>query len=281
MSGIQNWSLIVALRAGDEGGVLKNTLLKSPDIDERCELITKHGVSSVCRAYNAALRDASNEILIFAHQDVYLPRGWLTQLSSALHVLGMHDPNWGILGVSGVTGSGEVAATVYATGLNLMCGGGTLDGPAETVSLDEMLLVMRRSSGLFFDPGLPSYHLFGTDICLAARRRGLKSYIIPAFCIHNSTGKRGLPLSFWKSYRYMRRKWWSELPIRTCCTVISRSWWPVADAGRTALSQLLHPSYVGARTDDVESLWRSLSNTAARSGGVTAASAAQRTKVGQ
>ncbi len=62
--------------------------------------------------------------------------------------------------------------------------------------LDELLLVIRRSSGLSFDDGLPSFHLYGADICLQAQMGGMKSYIITAFCIHNSNGVRYLSLEY-------------------------------------------------------------------------------------
>jgi hypothetical protein len=86
---------------------------------------------------------------------------------------------------------------------------------------------IRKSSNLRFDERLPGYHMYGTDICLEARRRGMKSYVIPAFCIHNTNGYRMLPLQFWRSYLFMRKKWRSELPIATSCTEITFGCWPM------------------------------------------------------
>jgi hypothetical protein len=97
-----------------------------------------------------------------------------------------------------------------------------LNGIVEAVSLDELLLVMRRSSGLNFDRSLPGFHFYGTDICLQADARGLQSYIIPGFCLHNSDGIRNFPIMFWKAYFHMRRKWWDRLPIETCCIRVTR-----------------------------------------------------------
>jgi hypothetical protein len=45
------------------------------------------------------------------------------------------------------------------------------------------------------DP-LPHYHLYGTDICMAAREKGMMSYAIPAFCIHNTNQLLALPEEF-------------------------------------------------------------------------------------
>ena len=90
-------------------------------------------------------------------------------------------------------------------------------------SLDEVVLIFRKSSGLMFDEYLPGYHLYGADICAEARRQGRKSYAISAFCIHNTNIGGILPLEFWKCYLFMRRKWMNSLPIHTPCTRISLS----------------------------------------------------------
>ena len=38
-------------------------------------------------------------------------------------------------------------------------------------SFDELLIVLRRDSGLRFDEGLPGWHMYGTDIVQTARAR--------------------------------------------------------------------------------------------------------------
>jgi hypothetical protein len=55
----------------------------------------------------------------------------------------------------------------------------------------------------------------------------LNSYIIPAFCIHNTQGLKFMPWAFWQSYLYMRRKWRHQLPIKTSCITVSKSGMPV------------------------------------------------------
>ena len=44
--------------------------------------------------------------------------------------------------------------------------------PAPVATLDELLLIVRRDSGLRFDPDL-GFHLYGADICLQASEQGL------------------------------------------------------------------------------------------------------------
>lgn len=249
------WSLIVAV---DDDQVLKQTLLRSPAIDARCEILLKRGYKSAGKAYNAGISDASNEILVFAHQDVYLPADWPDKLSRALTRLGSLDFRWSVLGVYGLTRAGRAKGHVYSTGLAKELGE-PFDEIVPAQSLDEMLLVLRRSSGLIFDDRLPGFHLYGTDICMEARRRSMKAYLIPAFCLHNSKGLKCLPMAFWRSYFYLRRKWWEMLPINTCCVTITKVYWPVAryvlkDVGRNFLMSRA----VGARCQDPELLYQTL-----------------------
>ena len=44
--------------------------------------------------------------------------------------------------------------------------------PPQVATLDELLLIVRRDSGLRFDPEL-GFHLYGADICLQASEQGL------------------------------------------------------------------------------------------------------------
>jgi GT2 family glycosyltransferase len=251
------WTLIVAVNHEE---VLQGTLLKSPDIDERCQVILKRGYATAGQAYNAGIVEAKNEILVFAHQDVYLPQGWLNGLRASLAQLDDRDPNWGVLGPSGVAPSTDFAGHVYSTGLRRTLGA-PFDRPMECLTLDEMLLVKRRSSGLMFDERLPGFHLYGTDICLEARGRYVKSYVIPAFCIHNSNGIVRLPKSFWQAYLYLRRKWWNQLPIFTPCTTITRWCGPLGRSVlRGTIDAIFFGNAAGKRTADPERLSNDLLN---------------------
>ena len=241
------WSLITAV---NDEAVLNGTLLKSPAIDGSCQVITKHGFSSAGRAYNAGIAEAKSEILVFTHQDVYLPKNWSDRLTDALNELEAVDPRWGVLGVYGISRSEKGEGHVYSTGLARTLGQ-PFKGPVEAVSLDELVLIMRRSANLSFDKEFPGFHLYGTDICMEAEKRGLKNYIVPAFCIHNSNGIQYLPIPFWRSYLYLRKKWWNQLPLRSPCMTITRGCLPVlASLLRDFSYLLLRSSNVGKRCLD-------------------------------
>lgn len=253
---LSNWSLVVA---ANSESVLHNTLLASPALGSECQIIVERGFLSAGKAYNAGLKRARNDIVVFAHQDVYLPEAWKAGLSSAIQQLARIEPAWAVLGSFGVTSGTppRLKGYCYSTGLGRILGE-PFSAPVSARTLDELVLVVRRSSGLTFDEQLPGFHLYGTDICLAAKARGLGSYIVPAFCIHNSNGIRRLPSEFWQGYFYLRHKWWNVLPVTTCCTTITKACLPVAR--RVFEERMRHraPQSLGTRCADVASLYREL-----------------------
>jgi hypothetical protein len=251
------WSLVVAV---NDDRVFRNSLLASPAVNDKCQVIVKRGYSSAGAAYNAGLAEARHDVVVFAHQDVYLPAAWLNQFDCALQQVARFDPAWGVLGAFGVTRSGEFHGYCYSTGLQRVLGA-PFSAPIATRSLDELLLVVRRSSGLRFDESLPGFHLYGTDICLQAEAQDLGNYIISAFCIHNANGIRYLPVDFWRAYFYLRRKWWKVLPVTTCCTSITKWCVPVAHRLAIEIKHRFIPKTAGVRCDNVESLYGRLGRT--------------------
>jgi hypothetical protein len=218
-----NWGLISAVNSEE---VVKNCLLNSPGIQTGTEVLLQRGFVSAAAAYNAAIDKAESDLLVFVHQDVYLPEGWLTMVQNAVDVVSKTDPDWGVLGCWGIRPSGESAGFVYdGAWRNVL--GQRFDGGLEVETLDEVVLIFRKSSGLRFDPQLAGFHMYGADICLEARHRGTKCYAIAAFCVHNTNQYGMLPWQFWKGYLQLRRKWKAQLPIRTSCTEITYWCWPV------------------------------------------------------
>jgi Glycosyltransferase like family len=242
-----NWT-VISITNNDE--VLKSCLLSSPDIGSASEVLLQRGYTSAAIAYNRAIEKAQSDLLVLVHQDVYLPQGWLASLWQGLAVLSKVDPNWGILGVWGVAeSSAEFTGFLYCAANGKL--GGAFEGVREVRSLDEVVLIMRKSSKLRFDEQLPGFHMYGTDICLEARRQGMRSYAIPAFCIHNTSGYRMLPWQFWRCYFFMRRKWSAELPVTTSCTKITTWCWPMIRWNLTrAVNIVLGRHRVSTRLDD-------------------------------
>ena len=176
---------------------------------------------SAAEAYNDAIERADSELLVFAHQDMIFPKSWLADLTQAVEWLDANDPQWGVLGCYGVTEEGVGRGCIYSPGRGLI--GKALQQPIRVQTLDEIVLVIRRSSGLRFDPDLPHFHLYGTDICLRAAQRGMTSYVIPAFCIHNAHQYIVLPDEFYDCYRHIQRSWKEALPVHTTCLDVTKS----------------------------------------------------------
>jgi hypothetical protein len=176
---------------------------------------------SASKAYNEAMDRASNDLLVFAHQDVYFPDGWFSALSATIAALDRQHIRWGVLGSFGSSRSIHGGAgRVYTNGRGLH--GNSIQEPTEIETLDEIVLVLRKSSGLRFDESLPNFHLYGTDICLIAQEAGYRNFAIPGLCIHNTHQLITLPREFYACYRHIKRKWSRRLPIYASCMKISR-----------------------------------------------------------
>lgn len=203
--------------------ILVENLLRSPELgpDSAHQLLTKKGYVSASLAYNAAIPEADNDLLIFIHQDVYLPAGWCDDVSRWIQELDNADTPWGVLGCFG-TGRGKAGGLgrVYSNGWGLQ--GAEIFRPEPVETLDEIVLITRRSFGLRFDSSLPHFHMYGVDLCLLARDRGRRVYAIPAFCVHNTNQLLSLPDEFYECYWYIKKKWRRYLPVRTSCIEISR-----------------------------------------------------------
>lgn len=222
----ENVPNLTIISAVNDEAVFRRCLLSSPDIAGVREVVTQRGYASAAAAYNAGIERATGDLLMLVHQDVHLPEGWFGDLVHTLARVSVQDPNWGVLGVWGARSSGEGAGFLYC-GATLRVLGHSFEGGVEVETLDEVLLILRKSSGLRFDERIGGFHMYGSDICLEARRRGMKCYAMATFCVHNTSQYGMLPLAFWRAYLMMRRKWKAELPIQTTCTEITRWCWPM------------------------------------------------------
>jgi hypothetical protein len=213
---------ITLVSAVNNEEILGNNLMASPCFlaTNDHQILIQRGFSSAARAYNKAIACSVNDLIVFAHQDVVFPRSWLSDLDRALHSLEGIDPKWGVLGCYGVTVNGKGRGYIYSNGLGIL--GNPFDGPAPVQTLDEIVLIIRNSSGLQFDQNLPHFHFYGADICMAAAERGMKSYAISAHCIHNSQQNLVLPKEFYQGYKHIRHRWRKFLPIQTTCVRITR-----------------------------------------------------------
>jgi len=249
---------VAVVTAVNDDAVFNGSLLRSPEMASVKELRVQRGYASAGLAYNGGIKTSASPVMVFAHQDIFFPQGWFEFLSQTIREIAIKDPNWGVLGVYGTGTSGQAIGHIYSTGLEKVLGH-PLEEPQEASSLDEVVLVVRRSAGLQFDEALPGFHLYGTDICLQARNQGLKCYVVSDFCIHNSNGLSVLPSDYTRAFLYMRRKWRGHLPVKTPCMLITRWGIPLLQHNLAVWTKVMFNRYpVGKRCADPSALYRRL-----------------------
>lgn len=203
--------------------VLNENLLKSPGIHEH-DIIVVFGANNVPNAYNRAVKIATEEILIFVHQDVFLPEGFFGELEESISKL--CSEQWGILGPIGVR-LDESGNTVYMGDVvdrgNRLGKNDSL--PEQIQTLDEMMLICKKEDA-FFDEKIPTkHHMHGTDLCLNSISNGRKNFAVKAFCYHNCFSlSYELPDEFYLASEYVRNKWRSLLPVVTTCIRLDPLW---------------------------------------------------------
>jgi hypothetical protein len=208
--------------ANDEATFARN-LQRSPEVvNGRVPLSVIWNATAASAAYHDAMRDAKADILVFSHQDIYFPEGWFARLEAKCAQLHSIDPSWAVAGVFGVAPNGDFVGHLWDSALAFVCGG-PFAVPKEVLSLDEAVLIVRHASGISFDPSLPSFHLYGTDIVLEGLKAGLKSYAIDLPVIHNSKPVVRLDRRYIAAYRFMVAKWSALLPWPTVILQLTRN----------------------------------------------------------
>lgn len=232
----RSYGVVVAINDYD---VLESNLKQSRIIT--CGMVAFAGMSgyvSAGAAYNDGMDEVRKDIVIFAHQDVYLPDSWFPRVEAAIEFLTEADPKWAVCGLVGITNNGTVAGRVWSSGLDKEIVG-IARCPIAVTSVDEMVIILRRRSALRFDAALPGFHLYGTDIVMAALAKGMGAYVIDAPAVHNSLPVSTLSGDYTNAYHYVRRKWNACLPVETLVARVTRSGYPLYRArARRALSTL-------------------------------------------
>jgi glycosyltransferase involved in cell wall biosynthesis len=236
--------------------VFERNFLASPCLERSCDkqILVQENFSSAAKAYNDAIDRADNDLIVFCHQDIILPESWLSELNGALDDLAIADPNWGVLGSYGKTQDGRGWGCVYSSGRDVI--GRPMQHPVEVQTLDEIVLILRKSSGLRFDDALPHFHFYGTDICLRAAKSGMKSYAVSTFCIHNTNQTLVLPAEFYQCCKHVKKVWKEYLPIQTTCIRITKSNLQIYSRRLREfyLRHIRHKEYGGTRVRDPLSL---------------------------
>lgn len=165
--------------------IAQRCLLASPCVqaDAGHQLILVGQASSAGDGMRTGLSLAKHEWLVMVHQDVYLPAGWDLRFGQALDAALALHAHAAVVGVYGVQADGTHVGYVHDRDHWM---GAPVDGASPVRSLDELLVAVRVSSGLCPSPSV-GWHLYGTDLCLAAEARRWEALVIDGPCEHRST----------------------------------------------------------------------------------------------
>lgn len=214
-------SMIVAC-ASHSDAILAANLAASPAIASgTLALHVERGAPSATVAYNRALAATTAEVVIFAHHDVWLPEGFDRLLARRLAEL---PADWAVYGTFGVDEDQRNIGPVWSSSLGQIVGMVPL-APRAVQSFDELLIILRRGAGLTWDEALPGWHMYGTDIAQAARAAGRGAYAGALPVIHNDRVHPRLDSDFAEAYRFIQRKWYARLPVKTPIIRVQAGGW--------------------------------------------------------
>ncbi len=214
--------------AVNDHATLNACLKRSPDVvSGALNLAIYEGFQNAGAAYQEAQNNSEATYLILAHQDVYLPSGFLDNLRSQISTLEMIDDRWAVAGVIGIDKQGMIHGQTWSSGLGRIVGR-QIHRPISIETLDELLLVIKLSRGVQFSTTLPSFHFYGTDIVQSSKLNGMRSYVLDLPVIHHSRSISSLgDPGYIGAYRYMQRKWKTKLPLVNLVFPVYRSILPL------------------------------------------------------
>ena len=201
----------------------QNNLAVSPDLLQENtphQLLALYQAPNIAVALAEGIKHCQHTWIVLAHQDVYLPQGWLADVQHAWH---MAEQKLGrTIGVAGVAGMVQNAAGDFDFA------GCAMDRiytflhsadqlPAQAHSLDELVLVYRRDRFIpELNPEL-GFHYYATDSVFKAEAAGLVGTILPVPCLHNTSryDTTDNDADVQQKSQIFRQIWQHRLPIRT------------------------------------------------------------------
>lgn len=144
--------------------------------------------TSAAAALNFGFSQSKGEYVIFAHQDITF---------NDLHLLEKIKFNIDLLkgnvivGLAGVKEKNKVYTNIKHGVNHEFAGKCRLETPIKIQTLDEVLIATKRKvfeEFMFDEVSCDNWHLYGVDLCLSAKKRGVDSYVIPLEIYHKSTG---------------------------------------------------------------------------------------------
>lgn len=217
-----NFKLCITVACNDERILTENLLASDVANRDDVDVLVSRNVTSIAATYNRLLDQSSADVIVFSHQDVYFPPDWVTRLATTIAALEKNDPDWAVLSPTGISMDREHVGTIWSSSQGARIGR-QVSGPVPVQSVDEAVIILRRKSGIRFDEKLPGFHFYGTDIVQTARASNLGAYVGHLPIIHNDKAHLQLGEDFERNYRFIQRKWVTELPLKTTVLSVNRT----------------------------------------------------------
>lgn len=166
-------------------------------------------------ALNHGVTLATNDVVIFVHQDVFLHS--LTALKRAAGQ--MHAGGFGLLGANGVRSDGRLIGRMRD---RVILSGEPVVRPTDVDSVDELLFLAPRSQLLsepLTESGDMAWHAYAVEYGLRARRRGLRTGVADIPLTHNSLSVNLARLD--SAHQAIAARYADLLPIRTTCGMVT------------------------------------------------------------
>ena len=208
-----NKNKIIFLTTTNNEKILNDNLLICPDFFDSYELKIIRNSTHLTKSIQEQIDKSDSDIICILHHDIRFLINFESQLLNALKKLEEIDSNWALAGVAGVKGDSIIAHIVdrdYVLG-------STIQNPTEVDNLDEVLILFNKKSGIKLDENIISHHLWATDLCLQAKEKKLKCYVVEVLVHHNSKNGFTLDASYYQEANFIKKKWGKYLPFKNTC----------------------------------------------------------------
>ena len=157
----------------------------------------QHGWNAA-QGLNHGLERLAADWVVCIHQDVQFPPEFWRKLTTALRSL---PSDVAVAGIVGCEKNGTYRGHIHDPNGHCFWGG----MPHDVAALDEVVIAVRKSSGLRFCEDVPGFHCYGADFCYTAVEKGHRVVVIDAPLVHLSTGK--IDASYEKASKWLMAKW--------------------------------------------------------------------------
>jgi GT2 family glycosyltransferase len=205
------------------GSLFKNDTQKTYEI---IPVLNFGNPYSAAEALNIGLDKARGNIVVFCHQDVIYYETWIDMMYERIAEIEAGNHNWGVIGTAGITKRDDTVGVVHGIKGSLQWQPNKRARVYEVQTVDEHCMIIKRNSGLRFDPvTFNGFHFYGPDLCLNSLSKGLKNFGILCPLVHDSSsgslasGKR----EFMRLLNALAKKWRPKFShIRTPTSVIRK-----------------------------------------------------------